>query len=243
MRRCRRSSAPSRTPRMATAEPVALAPEIAHHAGLDQRMERAVRGIRLLASVSWPLELQQSFLADWRAGKQRLPLVQYVKEDHAATRAELEAICGEADGAHPLGDYVMRTARRWIVATELLESIGTPELMQHSIRLFGRPGDLLPGGGTSNVAAARHFIELADELDAELHVVEADYCISAEILQVELQASLDAFFTHHKVTVELDPHLIAKAAAGPTRIRLRSETGFSEYDRHQLLEHEAFVHT
>ena len=228
---------------MATAEPVALAPEVAHHAGLDQRMERAVRSIRLLASVSWPLELQQAFLADWRAGRQGLPDVQYVKENHAATRAELEAICAQADLAHPLGNYVQRTARSWIVATELLESLGTPELMQHSIRLYGKPGDALPGGGTSNVEAARHFISLADELDAELHVVEADYCISAETLQVELQAALDAFFVHDKVAVELDPHLIAKAAAGPTRIRLRSATGFSEYDRHQLLEHEAFVHT
>src|SRR5690606_38814805 len=31
--------------------------------------------------------------------------------------------------------------------------------------------------------------------------------------------------------------------AGATRIRLRSATCFSEYDRNQLLEHEAFVHT
>jgi len=45
------------------------------------------------------------------------------------------------------------------------------------------------------------------------------------------------------VRIELDPDLIAKAAAGPTRIRLRSHTGFSEYDRNQLLVHEAFVHS
>src|SRR3546814_12199530 len=37
--------------------------------------------------------------------------------------------------------------------------------------------------------------------------------------------------------------LIAKAAASTTRIRLRTNTGFSEYDRNQLLMHEAFVHT
>jgi uncharacterized protein (TIGR02421 family) len=54
---------------------------------------------------------------------------------------------------------------------------------------------------------------------------------------------MDRFFVHHKVRVEIDPNLIAKAAAGPTRIRLRSATAFSEYDRHQLLEHEAYVHS
>jgi hypothetical protein len=34
------------------------------------------------------------------------------------------------------------------------------------------------------------------------------------------------------VTVELDTDLIAKAAAGPTRIRVRAGASFSEYDRH-----------
>jgi len=43
--------------------------------------------------------------------------------------------------------------------------------------------------------------------------------------------------------VVLYPCLIAKAAAGPTRIRLRTAAAFSEYDRQQLLEHEAFVHS
>ena len=54
---------------------------------------------------------------------------------------------------------------------------------------------------------------------------------------------MDAFFTDHTVRVELDAGLIAKAAASATRIRLRTNTGFSEYDRNQLLVHEAFVHT
>ena len=41
----------------------------------------------------------------------------------------------------------------------------------------------------------------------------------------------------------LDPDLIAKAAAGATRIRLRSGAAFSDYDLQQLLQHEAFVHS
>ncbi|HJU40998.1 MAG TPA: flavohemoglobin expression-modulating QEGLA motif protein, partial [Tahibacter sp.] len=113
----------------------------------------------------------------------------------------------------------------------------------HSIRLYGRPGDKLAGAQLTNLDAARHFIDLAGELDQELSTSDADYCIPAEVLRAELQQQLDAFFHSHKVEVEIDPDLIAKAAAGPTRIRLRSATCFSEYDRHQLIEHEAFVHS
>jgi uncharacterized protein (TIGR02421 family) len=214
-----------------------------HHAALDARLVLAVRSLRLLQSVSWPQQAQQDFLAAWRSGRAALPQVVYPRQDLSPVRAELDTIGRAADPGDPIGLYLQRTAHSWVVATHLLESLGTREVTEHSVRLFGRPGDTLPGDGPSNLEAARHFIDLADELDQELGSAEADYVLSAQTVQEELQLSLDRFFTGHKVTVELDPELIAKAAAGPTRIRLRSGTGFSEYDRHQLLEHEAFVHT
>ncbi|MGH8106621.1 MAG: flavohemoglobin expression-modulating QEGLA motif protein, partial [Arenimonas sp.] len=216
---------------------------VKHHAGLDKRMEKAVRGIRLLESVSWHQDVQQQFLIDWRSGKKKLPQVVYRGEQHGATRDELRSIAEASDVGHPLGRYVQRTANSWINATHLLEALGTPAVTDYSIQLFGRPGDALPGNGPSNIVAAQHFIFLANELDSELGQIEAEYCLSAETVQSELQEALNRFFIHHKVNVELDPNLIAKAAAGPTRIRLRANTSFSEYDRHQLLEHEAFVHS
>ncbi|MGH8109075.1 MAG: flavohemoglobin expression-modulating QEGLA motif protein [Arenimonas sp.] len=206
-------------------------------------MEKAVRGIRLLESVSWHQDVQQQFLIDWRSGKKKLPQVVYRGEQHGATRDELRSIAEASDVGHPLGRYVQRTANSWINATHLLEALGTPAVTDYSIQLFGRPGDALPGNGPSNIVAAQHFIFLANELDSELGQIEAEYCLSAETVQSELQEALNHFFIHHKVNVELDPNLIAKAAAGPTRIRLRANTSFSEYDRHQLLEHEAFVHS
>ncbi len=63
------------------------------------------------------------------------------------------------------------------------------------------------------------------------------------MLRAEVQAAVDARFGMGRVRVAIDPELTAKAAAGATRIRLRGATCFSEYDRSQLLAHEAFVHT
>ena len=210
---------------------------------LDRRLVAAVRGIKLLASVSWPATVQAAFLAGWRSGNPQLPKVEYEKVDYSRTRAELEDIRAQCDPAHPVGDYLRRTAQSWCWATELLDAAGTPAISERSIRLFGRPGDRLPGGTVSNLDAARHFIDLADELTHELVSNDADFCIPADVLRDELQERISAFFTAHKVEVVIDPNLIAKAAAGPTRIRLRSSTCFSEYDKHQLLEHEAFVHS
>jgi len=222
---------------------VELADDILHHAALDARMVRVARSIRLLNMVSWAASEQKRFLEGYARGQFSLPTHEYPKHDFSEARRELEAVAKEADHDHPLGHYVCDSARSWAIAAELLESLGTPEVMTHSIRLFGRPDEPLPGGGPTTREAAHHFIDIANELDKELLAPWEHVEISATSLQLQLQAALDDFFNERIIEVVLDPELIAKAAAGATRIRLRSGAAFSDYDRHQLLEHEAFVHS
>ena len=199
----------------------ALAPDIAHHAALDARMAKAAKAIRLLSLVSWPASEQQTFLADFARGRAKLPSHRYPQHDFSEARREFEAIIAAADPAHPLG---------------------SPCVTDLSVALFGKPEHVLPGGATTR-EAANHFIAIADELDRELLAPEEQVAISATSLSLQLQAALDDYFDGRVITVELDPDLIAKAAAGPNRIRLRAGAAFSDYDRHQLLQHEAFVHS
>ena len=218
-------------------------PAIAHHAALDARMVRAARGIRLLTLTSWPAGQELRFLDAYGAGRLALPRIEYPRHDFGEVRAELDAIAAAADPDHPLGQYLRESAHSWAVAAQLLESLGTPAAAAHSVRLFGRPDEALPGDGPSAREAARHFISIADELDRELMAPAEHITVSATALQLQLQRELDAFFGERVIEVELDPELIAKAAAGATRIRLRSNAAFSDYDRDQLLQHEAFVHS
>ena len=216
---------------------------LARMSELDCALVAAVKNIKLLGALSWPLAVQAQFLEGWRRKNPLLPKVDYAKSDHSAAREALQYVFLAADTRHPLGDYLRRTAQSWIYATELLDAAGTPAITEHSVRLFGRPGDCLPGGAVSNLDAARHFIELADELGGQLQAHASAELIPAERLATQLQQDIDAFFVHDKVRVELDAQLTAKAAAGPNRIRLRAGTCFSDGDRNQLLQHEAFVHT
>jgi len=220
----------------------ALAPDIAHHAALDARMAKAAKAIRLLSLVSWPASEQQGFLADFAQGRARLPMHRYPKHDFSEARRELDAIANEADPAHPLGVYLVESAHSWGLAAELLEHLGTPRVAELSVALFGKPEHVLPGGATTR-EAANHFIAIADELDRELLAPSEQVAISATSLALQLQSALDDYFDGRVISVELDPDMIAKAAAGATRIRLRSGAAFSDYDRHQLLQHEAFVHS
>ncbi len=216
---------------------------LAHHAALDARMAAAVRGIRLLETLSWPASAQETFLAAWKIGRIHLPKIDYPVADHTAIRGELETVAKGADSDHPLGQYLLQTADSWRIATRLLDAAGTHKVTAYSTRLYGRPVEMLPGDGPTNFEAAQHFVHLADDMDQELRAIEPDAVIAAETVRDELQRDVDAFFVDHRVRVELDPGLIAKAAASPSRIRVRTNTGFSEYDRNQLLVHEAFVHT
>ena len=210
---------------------------------LDKRLVAATRGIRLLQLVSWPASVEMDFVAAWKAGTARLPQIEYPHTDFSETREALMGITLAAEPGHPLGDYIRRTAQSWRVATELLDAIDTPAISEHSARLFGRPRDRVPGASLTNVDAARHFIALADEFISSAAIEEVHESIPADQLRVELQQQLDVFFGAGVVRVETDPELIAKAAAGATRIRLRSATNFTSYDRQQLIEHEAFVHS
>lgn len=219
-----------------------MSPDVAHHAALDARLAQAARGVRLLSLASWPASEQQVFLAGWARGNPRLPAYAYPKHDFSEARSEFAAIAAAADPAHPLGVYLIESAQGWSLAAELLEQLGSPVVTELSIALFGRPDHVLPGGASTR-EAANHFIAIANELDHELLAPEEKVEISATALSLQLQGALDGYFGERVISVQLDPDLIAKAAAGPTRIRLRAGAAFSDYDRHQLLQHEAFVHS
>ena len=159
--------------------------------------------------MSWPASVEIDFIAAWKAGTARLPVITYPRFDFNETREALMGVYLAAEPGHPLGEYIRRTAQSWRIATELLDAVGTPQISEHSARLFGRPSDRVPGASLTNVDAARHFIALADEFGSAALLDESTLSIPAEQLKHELQLQLDAFFGPAVVRVETDPELIA----------------------------------
>ena len=217
--------------------------ELIRYRELDAQLVSLVKDIKMLSTLSWPKRVQDRFLADWRAGRHELPQIEYKKFNFADRRQALKHIAQQCDAAHPIGNYLQRTAHSWQVATLLLDHLGSREMTEYSVHLYGRPGDHIAGSAVNNLQAAQHFISAADDVLGNDALGEVEYCLSADVIKAELRSKLDAVFFNHKVRVEVDADLVAKAAAGPTRIRLRASTCFSEYDLSQMLEHEAFVHS
>ncbi len=209
----------------------------------DARLVAAARGVKILSRLTWPSEIQSQFLHGASRGNPRLPAVEYPDLDLSETRAELGRIVRACRADHPIAAYLRATAKSYRTACRLLECAGTARMTAHSAALYGSPGGSLSGGRVTNLDAARHFLRIDREFHRQSDYGEGEYCLTADWLKQTMEPQLAEVFGPGTVRVVIDPELASKAAAGATRIRLRSGTCFSEYDVDQLLQHEAFVHS
>lgn len=171
-----------------------------------------------------------------------MPKVAQQPRDHRDDIAALESFIAQCDQGHPAGHYLAATARSYATAGRMLGAIGTPAFARYSSALYRRPDFLYPRQNLSMLDAARFFLKTTDALLGGGQIPPSEANISAEDFAAWLQPELDRFFGAGQESIALDPALAAKAIAGSSRIRLRASALFSELDKQQLLQHEAFVH-
>lgn len=213
-------------------------------AEIDADIVEASKNIKVLSKLTWDSTVQQTFLNGVAAGNLTLPTPTYPAIDLSQNRDKLATCIKALQGDdEPLRRYLHATASSYHTLCLLLEAIGTAELTTHSVSLYGSPTDSISSGNVNNLEAAKHFLEVSQSYRQSTNLDEADYCLSAEVLASEMRKRLDDVFEPGLVSVEVDPKMVSKAAAGATRVRLRGGTSFSEYDLEQLLQHEAFVHS
>lgn len=209
---------------------------------LDAALPGLARKIRVLDALAWPDGVEETFLANWRAGRAQLPKVELQPRDHSADITALESFIDHCDEAHPAGNYLAMTARSYATAGRMLGAIGTRAFTDYSSALYRRPDFQYPRLNLSMLDAARFFLDTTDALLGSARIPPCPAEIPAEAFAAWMQPELDRFFGEGRITVVLDSTLAAKAIAGASRIRLCASALFSELDKNQLLQHEAFVH-
>ncbi|WP_223596108.1 flavohemoglobin expression-modulating QEGLA motif protein [Pseudomonas sp. A-R-19] len=209
---------------------------------LDAALPGLTRKIRVLDALSWPDGVEEDFLEKWRGGRAQLPKVELLPRDHSADIAALETFISRCDMGHPAGNFLAMTARSYATAGHMLGAIGTPAFTHYSSALYRRPDFYYTRLQLSMLDAARFFLKTTDALLGGARIPPSPAEIPAKAFAAWIQPELDRFFGVGQITVVLDPNLAAKAIAGSSRIRLRASALFSELDKNQLLQHEAFVH-
>lgn len=217
--------------------------ELTQYLECDRELVAIAQEFKILALIEWPKSLQEDFLKSYKAGAPKIPQVQYKAYNHKEPLTKLEKIIKITDTQHPVAQYINKTAKSYFAAHKLVENLGRAEMLPYSLEMYGRPGDIIAGSEYSSLDAAKFFIEIADQFNEYFNSEHDDICVLAETVKEQLEAAIQSVITDDPVRVIIDDNLVPKAAAGVSRVRIRSGTCFSKYDFKQLLEHEVFVHT
>ncbi|MET0892570.1 MAG: flavohemoglobin expression-modulating QEGLA motif protein [Pseudoxanthomonas sp.] len=199
--------------------------------------------IRLLKALNWPVHVEQEFLSGWARRAARLPVVPAVRCELRSEKDTLGSIMQAVDRAHPLGNWLYKTAWSYRVAALMLENAGTAEFVRFSSMLYGRPDYRYRSQDMTSFDGASEMLSITDGLPAREQLKPELPTMTAEAFADRLRVRIEPVFGAGVIRIVLDPNLSSKAAAGGSRIVLRATALFTERDLDQLTEHEAFTHS
>ena len=220
---------------------------------LSDRIVDAQRPLRILDAIKWDENVRRTFLAS--RGTQ-LPAVDrdyYASRslpfDPDDKRAELLGLSRDVSRAlgamNPLGELMQRMCREYLAVIDLLEGRGTPQFSAISQLLYGAAGDALHAGEPTladlgmRMAAALANLSKHAELPPDRKIYDGSQAV--ELLQERLDRVFGAG-DERLVSVVLSDGIVADAAAGAQKLKIRKEARFSERDLRALEIHEGWVH-
>jgi uncharacterized protein (TIGR02421 family) len=211
-------------------------------AELDKQLVAASKGIKILSTLGWGDLIAHEFLDRWRQGNPKMPEVTYPRFDYHAERDALNQIQKNTSDEHPVGAYIIETAKSYQIAAHMLESLGTAAFRECSEVLYGRPDEKT--GHVSNLDLAADFIKITTDFSAMMGVDDDQVAIlRSDEAAKTIKKRADDFFKDYGIKVLVDDELTSKAAAGSERVRVRGNSCFSHHEVEQLIQHEVFVHS
>ena len=211
--------------------------EIAKKAGAY--LDSAAKPLRILGSVEWPDDVREVFLKN-----HTLPGIEYEHIDVAPSLEAVRDALKLIEGDHVVFAWLRRLARDIEETAHMIAARGTQAFHEHSKNLYGEPTRLMLDKKTRVIDMARHMDDALDGLDIPKLVVEGyEIMFSANEFAHKLRPRLTKHFGKAAPKVILVPQLSAKATATSSTIRVRTSAMFSDRDVHQLLQHEALVHS
>ncbi|WP_242346465.1 flavohemoglobin expression-modulating QEGLA motif protein [Anaeromyxobacter terrae] len=199
----------------------------------SDQIVHAQRPIRVLRAINWGAHVHERF---FRHGAKELPRPEYpalgfVPADKVK---ELRAIRRQIRGKNPVEELLRKKCDEFVAVAQMLAARGTRRFYEISRRVYGDPRDRFPDHNVDNLAIARMWASRPRARDEE-QVYSAE---EAAQRIVELCSPL----LGGNVTAVVTSRLTANAAAGATRITLRTGARFSERQVHALAHHEGLWH-
>ncbi|MEO9969776.1 MAG: flavohemoglobin expression-modulating QEGLA motif protein [Hyphomonadaceae bacterium] len=199
----------------------------------------AEKRLPVLGRLKWDRSLASRFLD---TGANTLPKPVYKPIDPAPSFERIEAARKLIAGHSPVHDWLGRLADTFELTASMMAHVGTADFYKYSMDLYGGPSTSIGGRDDAWLGLANRLDDVLSEFDIGCQGLSSPSVLSAEDLKGRLEAALPQYFGDEAPEVRLSETLSAKAVAGRTYIKLRTDARFSDLDEIQLLQHEGLIH-
>ena len=203
-------------------------------------LRQAEKPVRMLRSVAWPEDAYDTFMT---AKARSLPDVCYTPIDPAPTHERTAVARRLIDGTSPVHRWLSKIANVVDTGADMVSAVGTKKFFELSSALYGHPSATLTDNLTRPIDLARSLDDvLAGFKHEDLHLDEGPITYTADELVEQIRPAVVSHFGDAAPRLEVVDHMASKAIAGGRYIKFRRDAEFSDRDREQLIQHEAYVH-
>lgn len=219
---------------------------------LSERIVRAQKPIRILDAIKWGDDVKDAFFAKKCRAMPKVNKDYYknnklkfkpheLKDEFQEIDRDVQKKLGQFGG---IGAIMQDRCREYISAIELLEARGTADFPLISADLYGSAKDVFYAGGPKVKDLAESLAKTLVRLKKFVQTDLDEKKYTAKQAAKELNKRLASYFTadNHNVSVMVSNKLVADAAAGADKLKLRTDVMFSEREIRMLEVHEGWVH-
>lgn len=217
---------------------------------LSRKLVEAQKPIRILNSIrinpEWDDELIRGGFKDIpfdaRSHYERIELgfdPQMKIVELKVLKSEIARVLGPED---ELGLHLQKMADQYILVVEMLKVRGRPEFYKLSRELYGSPKDCFVEDLNTISQMSRLLYGILSGVGPSLTSSRDAENLTAETVVEILNERFDQYFHDHRVVAKLSDGIVADAAAGGDKIKIRQGAMFSARDVDLYEVHEGWVH-
>jgi uncharacterized protein (TIGR02421 family) len=216
----------------------------------SRRLVEAQKPIRILNSIrvphEWEVELVKSGFKDLpknvRAHYDKINLGFDALEkavELKQLKCEIAGALGESD---ELGLHLQRQCDQYLLVVEMLQARGTPEFYRVSRELYGSPKDCF-AQDLNTISDMSHLLySILSGMGPTISDVTYPENVPAAQAVDTLNARFSQYFAGEKVLAKLSDGIVADAAAGGDKVKIKEGAMFSQRDVDLYEVHEGWVH-
>ncbi len=218
--------------------------------GLSSKIISAQKPIRILNSIRVPPEWEAQLIQgqfrtlpkDAKAHYESIPLGFEPREKHAELRVLQEEIGRTLGAEDDLGKHLHAICEEYMQVVQMLSARGTPDFYRYSRGLYGSPKDCFAQDVNSISEMAHLLYGILTGIGTSLPEIVYPENIPAEQVVETLNTRFGQYFGTQKVLAKLSDGIVADAAAGGDKVKIRQGAMFSVRDVDLYEVHEGWVH-